>query len=350
MYLMHVSRLIPVILGLVLQICCVGDVFGADANSGVTAQRTNTPQTLSHQYPNDAGIGADPAIVWYEEFDEASIPEVVARYEVHRNDSAMSFVVRRDATGTSRRALTLVAGGGTDATDLYKSLPHGYEELFVRYYIRYEGAGPWHHSGVWIGGSNPSLPYPYPHAGERPSGDDRFIVALEPMDSVVNPRMDFYAYWLGMHSWKDAPTGVKGDFWGNTLIHDSGFRATSGAWECLEVHLKLNPDPSNDSGAILEVWHNDVPVIRFDDHGPGGSWVKDKFCPVDATSADCTDYKWKAGPPTRLNQQWRSSDKLEIDYLWIQNYNTKSDRSSLSLAQVVAATRRIGCMVVQMGK
>ena len=94
--------------------------------------------------------------------------------------------------------------------------------------------------------------------------------------------MDLYAYWMGMHSWTDNPTGAVGDYYGDTLLHDAEFRLQSNVWVCFELHLKLNPNPSNGSGAALEVWQNDALVHRFDDSGPLGYWVKDKFCPDDA--------------------------------------------------------------------
>jgi len=51
------------------------------------------------------------------------------------------------------------------------------------------------------------LPWPYPHAGVRPLGDDRYSIGLEPIGDPPHPPLDFYTYWRGMHSWKADPTG-----------------------------------------------------------------------------------------------------------------------------------------------
>jgi len=100
--------------------------------------------------------------------------------------------------------------------------------------------------------------------------------------------MELYAYWMQMHSFRNAPTGTRGDYWGNTLLQEAGFRLTSNSWECYELHLRLNPDPASGAGAVFEVWQNDALVRRFDDAGPLGFWIRDKFCPNDSKSAVCT--------------------------------------------------------------
>jgi hypothetical protein len=302
--------------------------------------------TLSSQYPGDIGFDADPSVVLHEAFQEGSISAFVARYETYTNTAGMSLVADHPANSSGTYSLQMIAGGSTPATDFFKSFGTGYDELWFRYYIKYLGAGPWHHSGLWIGGYNPSLTYPYPHAGVKPNGDDRFSIGLEPQASTVNAEMDFYAYWMQMHSWKAAPTGAVGDYYGNSMIHSNAFRVPSDEWVCLEIHLKLNPDLTSGAGAILEVWQNDLLVRRFDETGPYGWWVGDAFCPDGADDTQCTAYPAPAGaPPTLLNQQWRSTAPLKINNFWPQNYNTDSANSTLLLDDMVVAGRRIGCTV-----
>jgi hypothetical protein len=150
-----------------------------------------------------------------------------------------------------------------------------------------------------------------------------------------------------MHSWKDNPTGAVGDYWGNTLVHDAEFRMQSNTWVCYEVHLRLNPDPTKAAGAILEVWENDNLIRRFDDTGPYGYWVADKFCPSDADGSECTAYRPANPVLALLDQQWRSTSSLKINYIWPQNYNDASTSSSLLLDDMVVARQRIGCTVKQ---
>ena len=300
--------------------------------------------SLAAHYPGDIGIAKAPAVVWYEDFSEGTLAAVLARYDSHKNPAGMALVTDHPRGSPGRYALRLTAGGAHPATDLYKQLRPGYDSLYFRYYIKYLGHGPWHHSGVWIGGYNPPLRFPFPRAGLRPSGSRWYSIGVEPIPDFAHTPMDLYTYWRGMHSWRAVPTGRRGDYWGNTLLHDPHFRLHSNTWECYELHLKLNPNPARAAGAVLEVWQNNHLVRRFDDRGPLGYWVRDKFCPLDATGPECTRYRPAHTRLVLLDQRWRTSPALKINYFWPQNYNTASTDSSLLLADVVIATRRVGCL------
>jgi hypothetical protein len=318
-------------------------MFAIAVSSGSASGGSGGSQTLAQKHPGDIGMGSDPAVVHYEDFSEPSVAAVVARYDSYKNPPGMALVADRPVNSPSPHALRLTAGGAAVATDLYKNFGAGYDELYFRYYVKYEAAGPWHHSGLWFGGYNPPLPYPYPHAGERPVGNDRYSIALEPIGNPENA-MDFYVYWRGMHSWMAVPSGARA-YYGNTFLHDPQFVTQRDTWVCLEVHLKLNPDPATASGAILEVWQNDALIRRFDDTGPLGYWVRDKFCPHDATGKECTIYRPANPDLVLLDQRWRTTSALKINYFWPQNYNTATTDSSLLLDDMVVAKQRVGCTV-----
>jgi hypothetical protein len=301
--------------------------------------------TLALKYPGDVGIGGDPSVVQYENFEEGSVAAVVARYDNTANTPGMALVADHPVNGPGSFAMQFTSGGSNAATHIYKSFGAGYDELYFRYYMKYVGSGPWHHSGLWVGGYNPALLWPYPRAGQRPNGTDWYSIGLEPISSSTNAPMDFYTYWMGMHSWKDNPTGAVGDHYGNTLLHNAEFRMQSDTWVCYEVHLKLNPDPTTSAGAVLELWQNDQLIRRFDDSGPFGYWVKDKFCPNDADGTDCTAYRAANPMLVLLDQQWRATSPLKINYFWPQNYNDSSTSSSLQLDDMVVAAQRVGCTV-----
>ena len=306
---------------------------------------SSTATTLAEKYPGDVGMASDPSVVWSENFEEGSISAFTSRYSSYTNAAGMTLSTDHPASSSGQHAVVLTAGGSNTATDFYKSFGTGYDELWIRYYAKYVGSGPWHHSGLWFGGYNPPLSYPSPHAGTKPSGSDRYSIGLEPNPDFTGTPMDFYAYWMGMHSWKASPTGAPGDYYGNSLLHDAEFRTQSNSWVCYEVHLKLNPNPATAAGAVLEVWQNDSLIRRFDDTGPYGYWVRDKFCPSDADGSECTAYRPANPVLALLDQQWRSTTALKINYLWPQNYNDASTKSSLLLDDMVVAKQRIGCTV-----
>lgn len=311
------------------------------AFSITVSRATSSAATLAEKHPGDVGIGADSAVVLYENFAEGSVPAVVARYNTTVHSAGMALVPDHPINSPGSHAMRLTSGGSHPSTYLYKDFGAGYDELYFRYYIKYVDAGPYHHAGLWFGGYNPPLPYPYPHAGARPDGNDRYSIALEPLPK----QMDFYAYWRGMHSWKADPTGAVGDYYGNTFIHNPEFVMQSNTWVCYEIHLKLNPVPSSGHGAMLQVWKNDTLVQSFDDSGPPGYWVRDKFCPNEAQGWECTHYRPANPHLVLLDQQWRTTSALKINYFWPQNYNTASTNSSLLLDDMVVAKERVGCTV-----
>jgi hypothetical protein len=290
-------------------------------------------------------MGSDPAVVLYEDFGEGSVAAVTTRYNMVKHTAGMALVDDHPPNSPGSHAMKLTAGGSDPATYLYKSFGAGYDELYFRYYIKYLGSGPYHHAGLWMGGYNPPLAYPYPRAGSRPSGTDFYFIALEPVGAFPNAPMDVYVSWMQMHSWREAPTGAEGDYYGNTLLHQAAFRVASDSWECYEIHLKLNPDPASGAGAVLAVWQNDALVRRFDDTGPLGFWIRDKFCPNDSKSPVCITYRPARPTLVRLDQRWRATPALKINYFCPQNYNTSSVASSLLLDDMVVAKERIGCTV-----
>ncbi len=304
--------------------------------------------TLAARYPGDVGLDKDPAVVWYEPFELASVSAVAARYEDAKNLGGMALVSDRPGKSSGKTSMRLRAGGsGASATDLYKRFTSGYEELYLRYYAKYQSGVTWHHTGVWSGGYNPATNWPSPQAGLKPDGDDRFSVSIEPMGSGASPgpRLDFYNYWMRMHSWMDTPSGSTA-YYGNTLVHLKGFTVDNDQWMCLEIQVKLNPGPSSGAGAELAVWKNDVLVQRFTDSGPPGYWIKDKFCPnPGADSPECTSYWPPAGTPkTTLDLQWRSTTALKLNYLWPQNYITSGSAGDVYYDDMVVARTRVGCI------
>src|SRR5678815_1254250 len=141
----------------------------------------------------DGGIATDPAVVWAEDFEEADEAAFQARYDQVQNAAGETFDTDRPSASHGAHALRLTSSGtGANATDFYKDLGAGggYDELFVRWYVKYQAGVSWHHSGVWFGGYDPHMSYPSPMAGLRPNGDDRFSISIEPLESGPNARLD----------------------------------------------------------------------------------------------------------------------------------------------------------------
>jgi hypothetical protein len=295
---------------------------------------------LSDMYPGDVGLGADPAVIWFEDFEAATLGAVTDRYDQVQGAARMQLVTDRAG---GQQALALTAGGGVSAVDLYKRLPD-HDDVYVRWYVKYDAGVSWHHSGMWIGGYNPGQTYPSPGAGTRPTGSDRFSIAIEPVYGVggSSPRFDFYNYWMGMHSWMATPSNDGTSYYGNALVHKNDFTIDEGQWVCLELHVTLNPSAGSGAGAVLELWKHDAQVARFDDSGPMGYWIRDKFCPSWSDGSECTDFPAPANEI--LDFQARSTTAYGVNAFWPQNYISTGGQGTLRFDQMVVATSRIGCM------
>ena len=195
---------------------------------------------------------------------------------------------------------------------------------------------------MWINDYNPPSDYPNPQAGLLPNGSDRFSVSLEPLEQSAEPRMDFYNYWMKMHSWMDVPMGDTA-YYGNSLIHEPSLTAKD-SWQCIELQIAVNPDPSSPNGARLGLWVDDASLIQFTDTSPVGYWVKDKFCPDTATGTECTDYRPTSASLIPLDLQLRNDAALKLNVFWPQNYITDAGEGSVWYDDMVVARRRIGCI------
>jgi hypothetical protein len=213
---------------------------------------------------------------------------------------------------------------------LYRRLLPGYEQLYVRFYVKFDPACYSIHHFVHMGGYNPSTPWPQGGAGERPSGDDRFTTGVEPYGNAW--RWDFYTYWMEMRGSPD------GRFWGNDFINDENLEVRRGEWICVELMIKLNDPLSGRTGeqAIWingELWAKDGQVISHLGEGfPKGNWIWDSFIPD------------PSGTPFE-GFRWRSVEELNLNFLWILLYITQAPPGYVSRVwfdDIVVATSYVG--------
>ncbi|MBW2524504.1 MAG: hypothetical protein JRI23_10025 [Deltaproteobacteria bacterium] len=311
---------------------------GTGTGTAGTGGGAGSSEGFACQYPGDVSIDSHGSVVWYEGFEQGSVGAVVARYESTSNEQRMALEADVPAHSPGSASLRMTAGGGTNDTDLYKNFVTGWDELYLRYYVKYQDGVDWHHTGVHVGGYFPDSNWPQGGAGVRPNGDDRFSVAFEPVQNGTNPRFDFYNYWMGM---QDSPGG---SYWGNTLIHDTRVYATHD-WQCVELHIRMNTDTGSNAGAELGIWLDDVSYVQYDDQGPVGRWLHDKFCrDTPNTSPSCTDYFPLDPPDVVLDLQWRTTTDLKINYFWPQNYITAANTGDVWFDDIVIATERVGCI------
>ena len=178
-------------------------------------------QGLAYRYKGDKGIDKDPDVIFAENFEADSLDIVKSRWESVQSLDMMSLSADVPAASAGKHSLlmTHVGGKGT-GSHLYRRLLPGYEQLYVRFYVKFaEDCYPIHHF-VHVGGYNPSTPWPQGGAGIRPDGDARFTTGIEPYGEIW--RWDFYSYWMGMRSSPDKKS------WGHDFVNDDNLKAERG--------------------------------------------------------------------------------------------------------------------------
>ena len=311
--------------GMLILALCFSGVVQAEESQG------EVRHGLASKYKGDKGIEKDPDVIFVENFEENSLEAVKARWESIKNLDMMSFSADVPAASAGRQSLLMshIGGKGTGA-HLYRRLLPGYEQLYVRFYVKFaRDCYPIHHF-VHVGGYNPSTSWPQGGAGIRPAGDARFTTGIEPYGRKW--RWDFYSYWMGMRSSPDRKS------WGHDFVNDENLIAERDKWICVELMMKMNnPVTAHNGQQELWIdgksWKKDGQLIsRLGKGFPKGKWVWDSFQP---------DPK---GEPFE-GFQWRSDEKLNLNFLWILLYITDSPPGHVSKVwfdNIVVAKKYIG--------
>ena len=309
---------------LILALCISVAVQAEESQSEVR-------QGLASKYKGDKGIEKDPEVIFAENFEENSLDAVRSRWESVKSLDMLSFSADVPAACAGKHSLLMThVGGKGNGAHLYRRLLPGYEQLYVRFYVKFaRDCYPIHHF-VHVGGYNPSTPWPQGGAGIRPAGSERFTTGIEPYGRKW--RWDFYSYWMGMRSSPDKKS------WGHDFVNDENLIAERDKWICVELMMKMN-DPITESNGQQELWidgkswKKDGQIVsRLGKGFPKGKWVWDSFMPD------------PEGEPFE-GFQWRSDEKLNLNFLWILLYITDAPPGHVSKVwfdDIVVAKKYIG--------
>ena len=299
---------------------------------------------LAERYPGDRGLGDDPAVLLYEDFDGVDLRTVVGRWDEASNSAGAVLALADDvpplASGSNRHSLQVTAHPGRDTGGhLYRRLPRGVDELFLRFYVKFPDPPTYIHHFVHLGGYNPPTRWPQGGAGDLPRGDQRVTVGIEPFGhegtSPPPGEWNFYAYWHEMKKSAD------GRFWGNGLSPAVARPVPSNRWQCVEVRMRLNTPGRRDG--VLALWLDGEEVADIHEGVRRGPW---------------TGMGFELRPPERAGEpfegfDFRTSNDLKLNFVWLLHYVTETSQRRNRVAdparpgvvrfdQVVAATRYVG--------
>jgi len=267
---------------------------------------------LAAKYPGDVGLAGDPAVLFAEDFETGTLDEIGKRWNDVSNKGgkplALSDDVSADSAGKRSLQVTATLGENTGG-HLYKVLPRAVDTAFVRFYVKFPDDAAYIHHFVHLGGYNPSTPWPQGGAGERPRGDERVTVGIEPHGDYGRfpaPGLwSFYCYWPEMRISAD------GRYWGNALRPARPALVPKGRWQCVEVMLKLNSTPEEADGE-LALWLDGAPTMHI-----AKGVARDKWTGLGFNLLE------QGGEPFE-GFRWRTSTDLKINFLLLMLYVTEN--------------------------
>ncbi|TWU07460.1 hypothetical protein [Stieleria varia] len=310
------------------------------------AAETGTPAGIASRYPNDQGIQDDPAVVFVENFEDASLEVIGKRWDTVRNSDVMSLsnIVPEGSGGKQSLLISQLAEKGTGA-DLYRQLDRGYEKLYTRMYVRFaDDCQPVHHFGTCVGGNHPATRWPSVRAGQPTQGDKSFWIGIEPFGQKW--QWDYYAYWCEMRG-----SPPRGQTWGNSFIHDESLQVRKNEWTCIELMVAMND--VGDTNGELALWIDGRQVSHLGKGFPHGKWTFDKFQPGaegegvtwNHAKGDRDYFRSASGGDPFEGFRFRTVKDLNVNFLWLYLYITKGTPGHANRVwydDVVVATQYIG--------
>ena len=300
---------------------------------------------IAARFPGDHNIKDSAAVIFVERFDAGSVDELSERWEGTKGKSQWSLSSDIPANASDAKSLQIrYVGGKGNGAHLYRRFKRGYEKLYYRFYVKFSpNCQPIHHF-FHVGGYHPSTAWPQGGAGERPKGGERFTTGVEPFGR--NWRWDYYSYWMDMRG-----SPPRGQYWGNSFMQDEAPKVRRGEWICVELMMKLN-DVGKSNGEMA-LWIDGKLASHIGQGFPKGKWVYDKFFPQrggdgirwNEKTSKPEQIRFKPGGEPFEGFQWRSNEKLDLNFLWLLCYITKAEPGSVSkiwFDNVVVAEDYIG--------
>jgi predicted amidohydrolase len=300
---------------------------------------------LAAKYGGDREIAKDPKVIFAEDFEEPTLEAMTKRWENVRNPEIMSFASDVPEGGGKQSLLMTHVGGKGDGGHLYRRLPKGYDQVFARFYVKFDNdCAPIHHFGTCIGGNTPPTPWPQVRAGEPPRGDKGFWTGIEPFGKSWT--WDYYTYWCEMRG-----SPPRGQTWGNVFIRDPNLKVERGRWICVEVMVKMND--VGDTNGEMALWLDGKPISHLGKGFPKGKWVFDKFNPGEGGDSvrwnhqkgDRENFKTAEGGEPFEGFRWRTAKELNLNFVWAYLYITTAPPGHVSKVwfdDIVVATEYIG--------
>lgn len=278
-----------------------------------TAKEAGESEGLAAKYPGDVGIEHDSDVVFAENFEGKNLATIGQRWSELRNDkgTAMSLSKQTSKFSPGRQSLQITATRDQNfGGHLFKVLPQGYDELYVRFYVKFAADHGYLNHFVKLQGSVNPPPYPEGEAGHKHTNS--FSTGLEPqsdycLEYPYQPQpppgiWHFYSYWPEMHSWQN-PDGTGTSFYGNDFEPKQPVSVPRNQWQCVEFMVKMNSSPDKSDGEQA-FWIDGQLRGHFAPGSVKGYWIRDIFRLDDEKGKPFSGFRWRTDPRININKLW----------------------------------------------
>ena len=267
---------------------------------------------LAAQFPSDKNIAKHPAVIFAEDFEQGDIQAIAKRWSsaTTRHASILTLDKTHRPFNIGKHSLKITATRNQDTGGhLYKKLTRPVDTAFARFYVYFPQKAQYIHHFTHFGGYNPATNWPQGGAGEKPRGNDRITVGIEPFGQSgrlpAPGHWNFYAYW---HKMK---VSARNKYWGNSIQPIIPQPAKPGKWQCVEMMIKLNT-PNRPDGE-LALWLDGKLVGHFKKGIHTTKWTGMGFKQLNE------------GGETFPGFNFRNSSKLKLNFFWLLHYVTDSN-------------------------
>jgi hypothetical protein len=281
--------------------------------TGVPLAMASDKAGLAARYPGDAGIARDPAVVFCEDFESPDVEALGRRWGDVSNKEGAALGLSKERPAASRGAQSLqitATRGENTGGHLFKVLKPGYDELYIRFYVKFAADHGFLNHFVKLQGSIDPPSWPEGEAGHKPA--DGFSTGLEPQSDscLVYPFRSFpppgiwhfYTYWPEMRSWQNLD-GTGSSYYGNDFEPQEPALVSRDRWQCVEFMVKMNSEPQAHDGEQA-FWIDGKLAGRFAPGSVTGSWVRDIYRLDGQKGAPFEGLRWRTDPRVAINKVW----------------------------------------------
>jgi hypothetical protein len=259
------------------------------------------------------GIGTDPDVVMVENFESDSVNEVGKQWTEVRNQDGAALALARDVPTLSKgkQSLQITATAGKNfGGHLFKVLKPGYDQLYIRFYVKFAADHGFVNHFVKLQGSINPPNYTEGEAGFKHLKS--FSTGLEPQDASFHTYptkpygppgiWHFYSYWPEMRSWQN-PDGTGTSYYGNDFEPVEPCIAPRARWQCIEFMVKMNSAPDKSDGEQA-FWVDGKLIATFAPGSVNGYWMRDVFRLDAEKGKPFGGFRWRTDPKVTINKVW----------------------------------------------